>query len=381
MILYKVMDNLELALKEDPKALEQFRYNAAVDSKNNVFRVSNDVISGLMAMNSSSWRMFEFVAMHLDIYPLELRLNDEFLESINQGKKYIPSEFRTVTLTAADYVKTFKLTDVAGRKQFVRDALSLFNEAVEIFQGSTIRMSRPVTDLEFEVERRVKGQGAVVEKFYAGEMLGTKPAASQAARLTIEINENLAMAMLFVVKNFTRLDNKIKARLSPAANKLYTYLKMQVESEAKYREQIYITWDLDTWNRFLNTKHKSIRRLADSFAYDKQITESTDLTVVSGIDRTQKSGRAYTHFYVGVMKTPEHELIEHDIVDVKPVRKRLPARPKVLKGSDAEGIWARKCIKILDDFEKELKAHKRVLPKADRDKREKYLKIIGEVRK
>lgn len=375
------MDNLELVLKEDATALEQFRFNAAVDSKNNVFRVSNEVISGLMAMNSSSWRMFEFVAMHLDIYPLELRLNDEFIEAFNQGKKYIPSEYRTVTLTAAEYVKTFKLTDIAGRKQFVRDALSLFNEAVEIFQGNKLRLSRPITDIEFEVERRVKGKGAVVEKLYAGDMLGEKPAATQAARLTIEINENLALAMLFVVKNFTRLDNKIKAHLSPVANKLYTYLKMQVESESRHREQIFVTWDLDTWNRFLHTNHKSITRLAGAFPYDKQLTERTDLTVISGIDKSQKRGRAYTHFYVGVMKTPTHELIEHDVVEVKPTRKRLPPRPKVLKGSDAEGVWARKCIRILDDFEKELKAHKRVLPKADRDRRTKYLKIIGEVRK
>ncbi|MCG7584582.1 RepB family plasmid replication initiator protein [Photobacterium sp. OFAV2-7] len=371
------MEKYELLLKEDTAELERYRYNAALDAKENIFRVSNEVIKGLIAMNGPSWRMFEAIARHIDLYPLRIKADDEFIAAFNQGKRYIPSEYRTVTLAAADYVDVYQLSNNTGRKQFVRDAISLYEESVELFQGDSLKVSRPINEIEFHLERRAKGAKSTEEVVALADMKGDKPVATQAARITFELNEKLALAMLFVVKNFTRLDNNIKSHLSPVANKLYTYLKMTMDSQRPVREQHILSWDLATWNRFLNTNYASITRLKDRFNLHTQITDKTDLTLIADIDREQKTGRAYTHFYVMWMKTPTHELIEQGKPVEKPSRKRLPPRPRVVAGSHAEGEWAKKCLAILKDFEDRLNALGRILPKADRDKRDRYNKILG----
>ena len=62
----------------------------------------------------------------------------------------------------------------------------------------------------------------------------------------------------------------------------------------------------------------------------------------------------------------------------RPVRQRLPRRPKVVTGSSAEGEWARKCITVMNDYDLELINHGYQLSVDDLKKLQKWYLIIGD---
>ena len=62
----------------------------------------------------------------------------------------------------------------------------------------------------------------------------------------------------------------------------------------------------------------------------------------------------------------------------RPVRQRLPRRPKVVAGSSAEGEWARKCIIIMNDYDLDLVNHGYQLPVDDLKNLQKWYLIIGD---
>ena len=52
--------------------LLKFKYNNDLDQKGKLYRLSNDVITGLLQMEPDSWRIFEQIAKKIDVYPLKL---------------------------------------------------------------------------------------------------------------------------------------------------------------------------------------------------------------------------------------------------------------------------------------------------------------------
>lgn len=59
-------------------------------------------------------------------------------------------------------------------------------------------------------------------------------------------------------------------------------------------------------------------------------------------------------------------------------RPKLPQRPQVKKGTDAESKWARECIKLLEDWRKTLKENKQRLSLDDLKLLRSYYDIVGE---
>ena len=73
-------------------------------------------------------------------------------------------------------------------------------------------------------------------------------------------------------------------------------------------------------------------------------------------------------------------ITETGTTSAKPLRPRLPRRPHVLEGSDKEGVWARKCIAVMQDFRARLEEYddKEKLPLADLKKWLHWYEIIGD---
>lgn len=59
-------------------------------------------------------------------------------------------------------------------------------------------------------------------------------------------------------------------------------------------------------------------------------------------------------------------------------RPKLPQRPQVKKGTDAEAKWARECIKVLEDWRKTLKERGEKLSTSDLELLCSYYKITGD---
>lgn len=78
------------------------------------YRLSNHVISNLMQMNPTSWRMFEMITSELDVYPTELIERDGFLDELASGKASIPEHFRTVRVSAHEYISRWNLAPNNG---------------------------------------------------------------------------------------------------------------------------------------------------------------------------------------------------------------------------------------------------------------------------
>ncbi|MGF1761745.1 hypothetical protein L4D76_28445, partial [Photobacterium sagamiensis] len=213
--------------------------------------------------------------------------------------------------------------------------------------------------------------------------------AYQAKEITFVLNELVAIHSMYLQKNFTRIDHKIGGKLSPKAEKLYSTLKMEskitplepgLTIQNRGTETFVKVGDLDYWNTYFDVSHKTIRRLIDSFRVHKEITEKTELCVhIEGI--TLGKGKKYDALRVIYFEQTNinYEALANNVKEaVKPTRKLKRRPPKVPVGSHREGEWARENIKILSNFELELKRVGRKLPAEDVKRMKRYHTIIGQ---
>jgi plasmid replication initiation protein len=158
---------------------------------------------------------------------------------------------------------------------------------------------------------------------------------------------------LFELKErFTKIDFKYAAKLNtPFSFRLYQWLK-KVEHLNKNKNGGAVSIELDI--QWMKDQAQIIGKYADWRDFKKyvivpavdKINNETDLSVMW---EPIKTGRAIS----GVQFT---YVIETGAF-AKPVRPRLKRRPKVIKGSDAEGSWMRANLKLLLAYEVELKAY------------------------
>lgn len=385
---------IQSLVKTDQTVLAQYQYHYRKEKLNNINRFSNQIIDAFDPIDSHAWMMYEQVVKHLDLYPMELLVDETFLKRFAEGEEYIPRSHRTVTLNAADYVNAYYPNQPQnGRKHFASHAVKLYeagvefngrlNQELEVYGGERI-----LAGLYFVVESREKGQARTERRLSLKEFLDD-PKAKQAKQAVLVLSERVALHTLFLHKNYTRIANSISDQLSPKARKLYVMLQMESNLtllnkalSVKYGVETRIkTKDLAGWNSFLGTNHTTIRRLKDSFRIHEEITEKTDLDVMIEGDPETKRGQAFTQLNViyksklpqgmATLPAPARKAKEPERV-----LKRRP--PKCLPGSHREGEWARHNIKVLTQYEVDLKKVGRVLPKKDRDRLERYYAIIGQ---
>ncbi|PSV25362.1 hypothetical protein [Photobacterium kishitanii] len=373
--------------------LLKFKYNNDLDQKGKLYRLSNDVITGLLQMEPDSWRIFEQIAKKIDVYPLKLLNSEQFLNDLSEGTAVIPAKYRTVTLRAKDYIKDYQLAASTGYREFTLNALSLFDEMLTNISFSDthntvidVGLSRPISDITFHVQlnqsemtqiktvthQMIKPKGWTQKKAESGDENKHWSAAS----VSFILHERLAMEMLFLQRYFTRLDSTVTEKLTKPASKLYTLLQMTASSKPMSQEGGWmISLDLEQCNKLSATKYKTITQFSNNFKLANELSKKTEFDVIHFKDESSKVKKKYVQLNIAFSKKSAGDLEKKGIQKI--TRKRLPPRPRVLVGSAAEGSWARKCIVILEAYEKELKTVKRKLIKADRDRLERYRKIIG----
>ncbi|HCH0965977.1 TPA: replication initiation protein [Vibrio parahaemolyticus] len=178
---------------------------------------------------------------------------------------------------------------------------------------------------------------------------------------------------LFELKErFTRIDFKYVSKLNtPFSFRLYQWLKRDEKlARSKKREAVVVELSVDWmktqaaltgYERWDNFKHRVIQPAVD------KINHETDLSVIWEPVRKGRTVSSVKFSYVVEVGSVE-----------KPNRPRLYRRPKVLKGSHEEGIWMRKNLSLLLDYEEKIKAYdpqaKMALP--DLRKMVEYAKIV-----
>lgn len=359
------------------------------DKKSQHYRLSNDVITGLLQMQPDSWRIFEQIAKTIDVYPINLLNSEAFLQELAEGTAVIPPKYRTVTLKAKDYIHAYQLPPSTGYREFTLNALSLFDEMLQKISYSDthnniidVGLSRPISDITFHVQAEV-GATKVTYDMIKPKGWTTKNAEPSdegkfwsAASITFTLHERLALDMLFLQRYFTRLDSHVVEKLTKPASKLYTLMQMTATSKSASVDGAWmITLDLNQCNKLTATKYKSITQFANNFRIPEEIQRKTEFDVLCFKDEQSKIKKKYVKLNLTFSRKTPVQMEKQGTGKI--TRKRLPPRPRVKVGSDAEGQWARRCIAILVEYEAQLKAVKRKLVKADRERLARYRAIIG----
>ncbi|WP_318492130.1 hypothetical protein [Photobacterium leiognathi] len=134
--------------------------------------------------------------------------------------------------------------------------------------------------------------------------------------------------------------------------------------------------DSNTHTNLLKFKYNNdLDKQGKLYRLSTELTKKTEFDVIHFKDEATKVKKKYMQLNIVFSKKSAGDLEQKGMKKI--TRKRLPPRPRVTVGSDAEGAWARKCIAILEAYEKELKTVKRKLIKADRERLARYRKIIG----
>ncbi len=159
---------------------------------------------------------------------------------------------------------------------------------------------------------------------------------------------------LFELKErFTAINFEYAAKLNtPFSFRLYQWLcKAKNLNKSKIGESIQVELVVE-WmksqsgidNKYDAWKDFNVRVIKPAI---ERINANTDLSVIYEPIKTGRKVTAVRFNYV----------VETDPTFSKPIRPRLARRPKVTKGSHEEGVWMRKNLALLLDYEEKLKAY------------------------
>ncbi len=260
----------------------------------------------------------------------EMRLLNMALSQIDSRKAQPDTLYR---LLPKDYQRIYNVNPTSSHRQLRDAAESLMKKPVIIYKPDRNGKIRTVQLSWFSRLEYVNNDdhSAVVLRF----------------------GQDVAPYLYELKENFTKLNFTNLARLdTPFSIRLYGWL-IKARNLRSYRngDTIEVTLELD-WIRQkagIVDKYSDYRDFRQKLlqpALDR-INAVTDISVIWEPVKAGRTVKAIKFAYVD----------ESAPITVKPVRPRLPRRPHVTKGSDAEGQWARKCIKILLDYREKLTAY------------------------
>ncbi|MBS9899134.1 replication initiation protein [Vibrio alginolyticus] len=172
------------------------------------------------------------------------------------------------------------------------------------------------------------------------------------SHVIIEFSPRIEPYLFELKERFTEINLEYAARLNtPFSFRLYQWLYKEknlrnskvggtvvVVLDVEWmKSQAVLDGNYDRWDNFNN------RVISPAI---ERINAHTDLSVIYKPIKTGRKVTAVKFTYV----------VEHSSVE-KPLRPRLMRRPKVTKGSHDEGIWMRKNLALLLDYEAKLKAY------------------------
>lgn len=170
--------------------------------------------------------------------------------------------------------------------------------------------------------------------------------------IKLKFNSELSPYLFDLKNNFTVIKFEQAAKLNtPFSFRLYQWLiKAKNLDNSKEGHSVQVVLEID-WIKSqagLEGKHERWSKFSEKVIQPavELINAKTDISVIW---KPIKQGRKV------------HAIQFNYVVEAgafaKPVRPRLKRRPKVVKGSHEEGVWMRKNLKILLDYEKVLKEY------------------------
>lgn len=385
------MDDIKLKLPVTKESLKSFEYNYKKDKQSGIQRYSNRILHTLESLDGNALRFYKFICDNMNLYPLELLEDDEFLDCMDRGEKVLYSKYRTVKLSASAYAERFYPDQLRnGRKCFLQHAVKLYETEIEAQKLSrngdyfAFKSLRILSSISFIILRKSDGV-MVEEKLTIKDIVAGK--AGQAAEIIIELNDVIALQSMFMQRNFTLINHHVSSLLSAKSEKLYCSLKM-LSKISPVSTCLSVENNIDTfvkeaslnyWNEFFGTSHKTIRRLIDSFKVHIEIREKTEIYAsIEGF--SSKGGKQNDMLRVSwyVRGVEYFDILSASVQQtVVPTRKLKRRPPKIKTGTALEGDWASANIKILLNYELELKRITRKLPLADLRRLNRYYLILG----
>ena len=107
-----------------------------------------------------------------------------------------------------------------------------------------------------------------------------------------------------------------------------------------------------------------------------EINEKSDLMV--SVEQIKRGRTIHALKFLISPKKQATQAVENAENLTKSGRPKLPQRPQVKKGTDAEAKWARECIKVLEDWRSTLKERGEKLSTSDLELLRSYYKITGD---
>lgn len=382
-------DNLPIPRQvSDPSttSLTKFKYNAERESETH-FRISNFAIKALMTLSPDSWRIFSSISEHLDIYPIDLINDEEFLTKFVQGRAPIPERHRTVKLKATHYEKRWKLPKGSAYRTFTLDALSLYEDSLisTRFLGDEIdkvKLTRPISSIAFSVQAihdgkkntRVFGPESIAGLGDSKEReKGIKERFWQAKEIEFVLSEQLVQRMFMVQRYFTRIEKVPTSSLTKPANKMFAILCMFAGANTPINGKWSFSLNLLEINSAFKLSARSIPKALEIISrYCKEINSKTQFKVNPYSDPLTKDGNAFTQINFDFSEDATLPVLESK----KEIVRKLIPRPRVEKGSMAEKEWAKKNLRILLDYEVRLQRVNRKLPAQDERRVLRYKEML-----
>lgn len=292
-----------------------------------------------------------------DITLAEIRLLWLALTKVDSKK---PQPRTEIVLTAPEYSTTY--------------GVDLSNAAHQLKSVSKSLGSKPIYTYEWNAQ---KNRTDTVLRFWFSQI---SYGSNNGADVTLSFSDKVTPFLYDLKNEFTQMNVFAMAKLdSPFAFRLYSWLS-RYRNFDKYRNQktgvistgeISIEWMKERsglTGKYADFKNFRVRVLEPAV---NAINRTTDLTVRY---ETITSARKVTHVVFNY-------IIEGDkaYIRVKPEPPKLPRRPRVKKGSHAEGEWARSCLDIIRKFEGRLSDYDKneLLPLKYLQKEMLYYEIIG----
>lgn len=181
------------------------------------------------------------------------------------------------------------------------------------------------------------------------------------SKIEIEFSRKIEPYLFELQGNFTKINFEYASRLStPFSLRLYQWLIREHRIKQGQYYELTMTLDdikssaqLDTsYDRWDNFKSRVIEPAIDA------INQKTNLSASYIVTKQGRKVHSLTFTYIDEVAKVTKALENGESVELsnqKPIRPRLLRRPKVTKGSHAEGEWQRSNLKLLAQYQTDLK--------------------------
>lgn len=290
----------------------------------------------------------------------EARLVNLAISKIN--KKDLPD--KKIRITAKEFLEIYMIKDYFIKNRLSAIGDSLTTRTIDTFSVDSLTGKRTrvrnlwVSRIEYDIEDE-------------GDSF-----------LEITFSPEIAELIFQLKGNFTEIElRSISSFSSPHTFRVYSWLCKFKKLEKNWKNGCIVTdkITIEDFKLMLGidgsyAEYKFLKRNV----LEKIITEinaTTNTTVILNEFKTARKVTSISFTFV-----LESDALKSDSKTLKPERERLPSRPKAKSKTHLEGEWARSCIALLTDYEKNLKTYDEslVLPISDLEKLVNYYKIIGD---